>query len=465
LISEIVLTEAAAVGPLLVHRAFRTKEIMSERQVIPLRRLRQASANLRRFFDTGNIIRFVVSMILAFGVWAWVTYENDPETTRVLGGIPVTIQNLNSEFEVVGDPPTVDVTVQGPQSVITPMEREAVIAYVDMEDIEERGTHELDVQVEIPTDVRVRDLVPEDVSVEIDQMGSRSDVPLTLLEPDDVPQNYQVSSIDVEPESIELQGPQRTLNQVDHAEVEIQIDGRTTSFSDTIEPRIVDANGEELSGLYLEPEEVSVTVTLEMSGQVRRIIPVVVGDDALAPGHELVRTTVLPSDEVVVEGSEDDIAEIFYLTTVPVDISGWEESQIVRDVEIDQTRLPDNVTISHETVHLSVEVRRQVHEREISDLPITIMNDQPGTSITLGADTASIVLEGSRTAVEAVDADDITVFVNVGNADPGEYEIELEVIVPAQVQYSEITPAFVDVLVEEDDNDEANSLRSSRRVS
>jgi YbbR domain-containing protein len=437
---------------------------MSERLVIPLRRLRQASANVRRFFDTGNIIRFVVSMILAFGVWAWVTYENDPETTRVLGGIPVTLQNLHPDFEIVGDPPTVDVTVQGPQSVITPMERDAVIAYVDMEDIQERGTHELDAQVNVPADVRVRDVVPDEVRVEIDQMGARSDVPLILLEPDDVPQNYQVSSIDIEPENIEVQGPQRTLDQVEHAEIVVQIDRRTSSFTDAVTPRVIDANGEELSGLYLEPEEVSVTVTLEMSGQVRRIIPVVVGDDALAQGHELVRTTVLPSDEVVVEGSEEDIADIFYLTTVPVDISGWDESQIVRDVEIDQSRLPDNVSISHETVHLSVDIRRQVHEREISDLPITIMNDQPGTTITLGIDNASIVLEGSRTAVEAVDADDITVFVNVGNADPGEYELELEVIVPAQVQYSEISPAVIEVIVEENGNNESSIERGARRA-
>jgi YbbR domain-containing protein len=436
---------------------------MSEPRVTLLPRLRQALASVRRFFDTGNIVRFVVSMILAFGLWAWVTYENDPETTRVLGGVPVSIHNLHSDFEVVGDPPTVDITVQGPQSIITPMERDAIVATVNMEDIATRGSHDLDVQVDVPDDVRIRGVVPDEVQIEIDQIGVRSEIPIIVQEPNDVPPNYQVSGIDVEPESVDVQGPQRTLDTIEHVEIDVSIDGRTSSFSELVSPRIVDSNGDELTGTVIEPEEVSVTVTLEMSGQVRRVIPVVVGDDALAPGHELVRTTVLPSDEVVVEGSEEEIAEIFYLTTVPVDISGWEDSQVIRDVEIDRSRLPDDVSLEHETVHLSIEVRRQIHEREISGIPITIMNEQPGTTTTLDTETASVVLEGSLTAVDAVDDEDVAVFVNVGNADPGEYELTLEVIVPAQVQYSEIDPAFVEVIVEEENVGESSSRQASPR--
>jgi YbbR domain-containing protein len=427
---------------------------MSDRRAMLPRRLRQALGNIRRFFDTGNLLRFLVSMVLAFGLWAWVTYENDPETTRVLGGIPVSIDNLPTDFEIVGDPPTVDITVQGPQSIVTPMERDAVVARADMTEVENTGSHDVDVNVDVPSDVRVREVVPESVSVEIDQMATRDDVPLIINEPDDVPPNYQVAAIDVESDVIGVQGPLRTLNQIEHAELDVQISGRTSSFSDSLTPRILDNNGQELTGIQIDPAEIVVSVSLDMSGQMRRIIPVVVGDDELAPGHELVQTTVLPRDEVVVDGSDDALANVFFLTTVPVDISGWDESQIVRNVEIDRSRLPDDISLDFDTVHLSIEIRRQGHEREISGLPISIMNEQPGTTITLSEETASIVLEGTRTAVDAVDADDVTVFVNVANAEVGEYEFEVRVIVPAQVQYSEISPTLVEAVVEENDTGE-----------
>jgi YbbR domain-containing protein len=432
------------------------KEIMSESRAMLLRRLRQALANIRRFFDTGNLFRFLLSMLLAFGLWAWVTYENDPETTRVLGGIPVILENLESDLEIVGEPPTVDITVQGPQSVVTPMERENVVASADMSEVDQTGEHEIDVEVDVPADVRIREVVPDSIIVEVDQMGAREDVSVSVVGPDDIPPNYQVGAIDAEPDVIDIRGPERTLEQIDHAEVEVHIDGRTSSFTDSIEPRLVGENGEELVGLQLEPSEVTVTVSLEVRGQVRKIIPVIIGDDALAPGHELVRTTVLPTDEVVVDGPEEALSNVFFLTTVPVDVSGWDETQIVRDVELDLERIPDGVAVDTNSVHVSIEIRRQVHQREIEDLPISIMNKAPGTNVSLESETATVTLEGSRTAVEAIDREDMTVFINVGNAEPGTYEFELRMIVPAQVQYREISPSFVEVIVESEDADDEN---------
>ncbi|MEX2425886.1 MAG: hypothetical protein WD401_03895 [Thermomicrobiaceae bacterium] len=145
---------------------------MSEHSAAVSRRVRQTLSSIRRFFDTGNILRFLVSMILAFGLWAWVTYENDPETTRVLGGITVSLENVERELEFEGEPPIVDVTVQGPQSIVTPMERDTIVATADMAEIDEPGEHEVEVTVEAPTDVRVRDVAPGSITVELSEVSS-----------------------------------------------------------------------------------------------------------------------------------------------------------------------------------------------------------------------------------------------------------------------------------------------------
>lgn len=420
---------------------------MTDRRVMLPQRLRQVLASVRRFFDTGNLLRFLLSMVLAFGLWAWVTYQNDPETTRVLGGITVTVENLQETFEIVGELPTVDITVQGPQSIITPLERDSVVASADMSEIDQTGDHEVDVSVDVPSDVRIRDVAPETVALVIDQMNTREDIPVSVREPEDVPANYQVRSIEFDEDTVAVSGPDRTIQQIERAVLEIQVDGRTSSFTDTIEPMLLDEHDNEIHGIQIDPSEISVTVTLDVRGQVRKIIPVIVGDDALAPGHDLIRTTVLPTDEVIVDGPEEELSNVFFLTTTPIDVTGWDESQIVRDVEIDQSRIPAEITVDEDTVHVSIEIRRQVHQREISEIPIGIMNAAPNTMIELASDTASVTLEGSRTAVEAVESDDITVFINVANAEPGNYDFEVRVIVPAQVQYREIEPEFMGVTV------------------
>jgi YbbR domain-containing protein len=411
------------------------------------RRIRVAWVSLRRFVHTGNFLRLLVSFLLAFGLWAFVTYQNDPETTRTIGGIPVTVENLSPDLEIIGEPPLVDIQIQGPQSIVNPLERENVVPRIDLTDAESAGQYELEVRVDAPSGVRVREILPENVSVRVDRIGEVTDVPVIVIDPEDVPPNYQVSDVQIEPDQVRVSGPEQTLQRVDHAEVQLSIDGRISNFTESLQPRILDESGQEINGLQISPQEVSVTVTLDVRGQLRKVIPVIVGDDALAPGHELVRTTVLPTDEIVVDGPEDDIANIFFLTTVPIDITGWDGNQIVRDVEIDRSRIPDSVTLEANTVHVSIEIRRQVYQRELSGIPINVMNPAPGTEFVLSEETATVMLEGSRSAIDEITSDEITVFVNVANATNGELELEVQVIVPAQVQYREVTPAMISVEV------------------
>ncbi len=247
---------------------------MSASSTAITQRARQASHSVRRFFDAGNIFRFLVSILLAFGLWALVTYQNDPETTRVMGGIPVTVNDIASDFELVGDPPTVDITIQGPQSIITTLEREQISAVADMEEIQSAGVHDVDVEIEAPADVRVRDVVPETVSVEIDRMIEVDGIPISVIDPVDVPTGLAVDTIEIQPDTVIINGPARAVQQVEEALVELQIAGRTTTFVVQLEPLPVDENGDPVEGVSVLPSEVSVTVSFEESRDTDRSIAI-----------------------------------------------------------------------------------------------------------------------------------------------------------------------------------------------
>jgi YbbR domain-containing protein len=413
------------------------------------RRLRVAWVSARRFFHTGNLLRFIVALVLAFALWAWVTYENDPEITRTIASLPVQTSNLSADLEVVGELPVVDVHLQGPQSILQPMERESVQAIVDLGDIVEPGEHEVEVDVATPSGIRVRDVRPGSVIVHLDRLSALDDVPVEIRGPDDIPPNHQLREIVAEPSAVRVSGPDSNLSQVAAVVVDVAMDGRSGSFNDVWTPVAVDSLGRVVSGVTIQPSSINVSISVDVRGQVRKVIPVIVGDDELAPGFELVRTTVLPTDEIIIDGSEEDLGNVFFLTTTPIDITGWEDSQILRDVEIDRSQLPNGITLDSETVHVSVEIRRQTHQREIEGVRVNVMNAAPETTVTLSQSTASVVLEGSRTAIDGIEASDITAFVNVANAPPGTYQLELRVIVPPQVQYREILPQFVEVVVAE----------------
>jgi YbbR domain-containing protein len=91
---------------------------------------------LKRFADTGNAVRFFLSFILAFALWAWVTNERDPEQTYRASQVPVSAVGIPENLEIVGAVPAVDVTLQGPRSVIQPIDAASLTAEINLEDVD-----------------------------------------------------------------------------------------------------------------------------------------------------------------------------------------------------------------------------------------------------------------------------------------------------------------------------------------
>ncbi|MDI3340213.1 MAG: CdaR family protein [Sphaerobacter sp.] len=126
------------------------------------------ATRLKQFLDTGNLFRFLVALILAFALWAWVTSEQDPEISRLLPAVPVTAVNVQPGLSVVGTLGTVEISLQGPRSRINALEEGDVRATVNLGDIQEPGLYQVEVKVQTPPGVRVRRVVPDTVTVQLE---------------------------------------------------------------------------------------------------------------------------------------------------------------------------------------------------------------------------------------------------------------------------------------------------------
>lgn len=135
--------------------------------------LRLTWARLRNFFDRGNLVRFLVSLILAFALWAWVTAQNDPEITRTIPAVPVTEANLTGSLTVVGPLPTVQILLAGPRSVVQPLETGTVSATVDLHDVTQPGTYTRTVQVHVPSQIRVRAITPTRITLQVERSSAQ----------------------------------------------------------------------------------------------------------------------------------------------------------------------------------------------------------------------------------------------------------------------------------------------------
>jgi YbbR domain-containing protein len=407
------------------------------------RRLLRVLNRIRRFFDAGNLVRAIVALILAFSLWAWVTAEQDPEITRTIPSVQVTAEHVAKNMQVVGDLPHVEIRLEGPQSKIQTLETGQIRAFVDMSSVKQPGKVALDVQVDAPSRIRVKSVTPDKVDIQVDQIASVQGVKIETTQPSDLPSNFVVKSMTTSPDHVTVSGPQENVSSVTAARVDVSVSGRTTSYSELVTPVPVDKNGNPVPNVTIEPAQVTLNVDLQVSGQVRRVIPEVTGTDALAPGYELVRPpTVVPSDQVIIDGPPDQIAKVLYLTTEPIDITGWSESKDLADVKIDTAKLPDGVTVS-------IQIRKQTFQQQVDSIPIKVVNSRAGTTATLSPTTATVTLEGSQPVVQGLTQNDISVVVDLNGAGPGNYQLQPKVILPAGVQYRQVDPPVVSVTVSE----------------
>lgn len=133
-----------------------------------------------RFFDTANLGRFLVALILAFAFWAWVTNKTDPEISRLIPAVQVSEVNLPPSFDVVGSMPTVEIQLQGPRSQINAMEAGSVRVQIDLAGVTEPGTYTRNVQVQVigARGIRVTSVTPSKITVQVDRVLSHAPPPV-----------------------------------------------------------------------------------------------------------------------------------------------------------------------------------------------------------------------------------------------------------------------------------------------
>ncbi len=123
-------------------------------------------ARARRFSDTGNLARFLAALILAFALWSWVTYQRDPEISKEVPSIPVAVVNLTPGLQVASQLPSVDVWIEGPQSILRNFGSGNVRAEVDLGNLRKPGVYSVDVKIRLPADqLRAKQVIPPKIEI------------------------------------------------------------------------------------------------------------------------------------------------------------------------------------------------------------------------------------------------------------------------------------------------------------
>ncbi|MDQ4045171.1 MAG: CdaR family protein [Chloroflexota bacterium] len=404
---------------------------------------------LKRVTDTGNMIRFLLSFVLAFALWAWVTVERDPEQTYRAPDVPVVAQGLPGDLSLVDGLEPVEVTLYGPRSVIQTIDSASIRAYVDLSDIDEAGEYTREIEVDVPDGIRKVETNPESVTFEVDNVVSET-FDLRLLSPEDLPRNLAVTDTAVSTEEVTVTGVAQNVERVAQVLLPVEIAGQTSGFTTEVEPEARDANNQRVTEVEVTPSRVTLTVDLEIRG---KEVPVFVqcGSQAgctAAEGFEVLGQPQASPSTVLVDGPQDQLAGIQFVYTVPVNTAELTETTVIPDVLIDTSTLGEEITVEPATVNVSVQVQQGVFQREFDGISVDILNARPNTRVSVSPPIVSLALEGPRDAIEMLQEDEISVVVDVSDLESGTHQLIPQVVLPPRVRYSD-PPSEVTVTIVE----------------
>ncbi len=397
------------------------------------------AARLRLHVDIG---RAVIAIALACALWIVVQNEQNPDRTDIPPlTVPVETVNAPPGLVVVSEQPEVQVRVRIPSESWSLLRPGSFRATADASNASP-GVNELPIRVEaLEPRVRQVDPIPPLANVVLEEV-SELPMPVRLNIIGNVPFGYAYSTPKISPENVTVSGASSAVQRVGSIVVDIRLDGLTVSLSATYAPRAIDARGSEVRAVRINPATVNVDVPVAQQVGYKEVgvRPVVQG--RVAPGYLLQPLEVEPATVTIV-GSPATLANVNYVDTEPVDVSGL-SSSVVRRVQVVP---PQGLTLLQpQPVSLTIRVTALTTSQTLRVTP-TIQGLGPGLQLVGDVPQVDVTLSGPAPTLQSITPRDFQVSLDLSGLGAGQQQIEPRVAVPGGFTLSGVDPPRVPITI------------------
>ena len=158
---------------------------------------------------------------MALAVALWLAVSGEPVAERGVR-IPLAFENLPESMEILGDPPQhVDVRLRGSSGTLRRLDARDMAAIVDLES-ERAGERIFDMtsgRVRTPLGIEVTQIIPSTISLTLDVRASEVFRIVPEIRGAPAP-GFVVGDVEVEPASVEVEGPESRLDDLAEAMTE-----------------------------------------------------------------------------------------------------------------------------------------------------------------------------------------------------------------------------------------------------
>ncbi|HEY5521154.1 MAG TPA: CdaR family protein [Candidatus Limnocylindrales bacterium] len=288
--------------------------------------------------------------------------------------------------------------------------------------------------------VQIVDFQPREEQVQLDPVAAR-DLPVTVTL-GTVPDSVTVGPPQVDPQSVTVRGASSRVNAVSQVVARVPIDASALNVDRDVDLVAVDANGNQVPSVEIDPQRVHVTIAVaqELSQRTLPVVPQLTG--APAPGYKVTSITVNPL-VVTVSGEAATVSTLENAQTQPIDLTG-RTSDLEAQIGL---ALPAGLTVSGSDKVSVVLTIAQDTGTQTFGVGVTLQNEQLGYSYALSSGQVHVTFGGPTTTLASFDATQLVATADVAGAGPGDHILRLTVQTPPGMSLVSIDPPEVTVTI------------------
>ena len=393
----------------------------------------------------------LLAFALALIVWFFAVINANPSMDcEAPREIPLEILGQDTNLLILSDiPVTIDILLRAPSSLCDLMNEEtgSILASIDLSGLGE-GQHNVPVNVPIPekySPVRLLDKSLETVSVTLEAFQMR-DLPLNIEITGEPAPGYTAGIPILSDSRVTYSGRRSLVEQIADATVSLDITDAQGDIERNNPVLLLDAEGNPVTGVTMEPVRVTLTQPIERPGNFRNVTVRVKNTGQVADGYQLRNITVSP--QVVTVSSPDPqlVREMpGFVETILLDLTDATDD-IERRLPLE---LPRGVSIVGEQSVL-VQVSIAAVETTVSlSLNVEVIGLPSDLEVEVEPESVDVILEGPVPVLNQLQSEqDVRVFLDLTSLQPDLYRLEPQVeILPLGVRTQSILPITLEVTI------------------
>lgn len=373
----------------------------------------------------------VVSLVLAVLLYAIVNYnalstsfQSSLRYSKTLSDVTVLAKYNSDTFEISGLPEKVDVILTGDAANVTSAanaENGTVIC--DLDGLTE-GEHEIKLTTEgYGNNVNVV-VNPTNVNVVMKKKTTRQfDISYDFINQDKMEQIYSAGTPEFEYTKINVRASKDTLDSIAFVKALIDVSGQSADFEQDAVLVAYDSSGKPVNA-DIVPNTVHVKVPVTSPNKSVNIQVQVSGE---VPDGKAIDSITMDQQTVTIYGSETTLVNIDQVVVTLDAGTLTKDSTVLRPIV-----LPAGVTSATNTQVTMNITLADAEEKTIDDIPINVINNnkhykasQPDNKT-----TTSVTVKGTKNNIDKLAADDINVYIDMKDVQPGLQKFALQIEQP-----------------------------------